>query len=77
MSKHPPLISLACSDDHILRMRGSFSQQSWDVFRHMLAIAVQHEYDHLQGVLMIDRLGPLKKRLLHRKMLKREASATA
>jgi peptide deformylase len=38
----------------------------------LLAIAIQHEYDHLQGVLMIDRLGPLKKRLLHRKMLKRE-----
>ncbi len=44
----------------------------------LLAIAIQHEYDHLQGVLMIDRLGPLKKRLLHRKMLKRsETSATA
>src|SRR5579859_519008 len=43
----------------------------------LLAIAIQHEYDHLQGVLMIDRLGPLKKRLLHRKMLKRgDASAT-
>jgi len=42
----------------------------------LLAVAIQHEYDHLQGVLMIDRLGPLKKRLLHRKMLKREASAT-
>ena len=44
----------------------------------LLAIAIQHEYDHLQGVLMIDRLGPLKKRLLHRKMIKRgETSATA
>ena len=43
----------------------------------LLAIAVQHEYDHLQGVLMIDHLGPLKKRLLHRKMLKREATASA
>jgi peptide deformylase len=42
----------------------------------LLAIAIQHEYDHLQGVLMIDRLGPLKKRLLHRKMLKREPAAT-
>jgi len=42
----------------------------------LLAIAIQHEYDHLQGVLMIDRLGPLKKRLLHRKMLKRESAAT-
>ncbi|MBV9948261.1 MAG: peptide deformylase [Myxococcales bacterium] len=44
----------------------------------LLGIAIQHEYDHLQGVLMIDRLGPLKKRLLHRKMLRRpEAGATA
>jgi peptide deformylase len=42
----------------------------------LLAIAIQHENDHLQGVLMIDRLGPLKKRLLHRKMLKREPAAT-
>ena len=37
----------------------------------LLAIAIQHEYDHLHGVLMIDRLGPLKKRLLHRKMIRR------
>ena len=44
----------------------------------LLAICIQHEYDHLQGTLMIDHLGPLKKRLLHRKMLKRgDASATA
>jgi peptide deformylase len=42
----------------------------------LLAIAIQHEYDHLHGILMIDRLGPLKKRLLHRKMLRRpETSA--
>jgi peptide deformylase len=37
----------------------------------LLAIAIQHEYDHLQGKLMIDHLGPLKKRILHRKMQKR------
>jgi peptide deformylase len=42
----------------------------------LLAIAIQHEYDHLQGVLMIDRLGPLKKRLLHRKMLRRTETST-
>jgi peptide deformylase len=41
----------------------------------LLAIAIQHEYDHLQGVLMIDHLGPLKKRLLHRKMMKRAETA--
>jgi peptide deformylase len=44
----------------------------------LLAIAIQHEFDHLQGVLMIDHLGPLKKRLLHRKMIKRsETTASA
>ena len=32
---------------------------------------MQHEFDHLQGVLMIDHLGPLKKRIVHRKMQKR------
>lgn len=36
----------------------------------LLAVAIQHEYDHLQGVLMIDHLGPLKKRIVHRKMVK-------
>ncbi|HWL89038.1 MAG TPA: peptide deformylase [Polyangiaceae bacterium] len=42
----------------------------------LLAVAIQHEYDHLLGKLMIDHLGPLKKRLLHRKMQKR-AEATS
>lgn len=37
----------------------------------LLAVAIQHEYDHLQGVLMIDRMGALKKRLVDRKMRKR------
>ena len=37
----------------------------------LLAVAIQHEYDHLQGRLMIDHMGPLKKRLTHRKMVKR------
>ena len=37
----------------------------------LLAVAIQHELDHLRGELMIDHLGPLKKRLVHRKMQKR------
>ena len=44
----------------------------------LLAVAIQHEYDHLQGVLMIDHMGPLKKRMTHRKMIKRaDESASA
>lgn len=42
----------------------------------LLAVAIQHETEHLHGKLMIDHLGPLKKRLVHRKMQKRaDASA--
>jgi peptide deformylase len=41
----------------------------------LFAVAVQHEYDHLEGVLMIDHVGALKRRLIHRKMQKREAEA--
>ncbi len=43
----------------------------------LLAIAIQHEFDHLQGVLMIDHMGPLKKRLTHRKMVKRAEEQAA
>ena len=37
----------------------------------LLAIAIQHENDHLEGKLMIDRVSVLRRRLLHRAMLKR------
>ena len=34
----------------------------------LLARVVQHEFDHLEGVLFIDHLSPLKKRLLRRRL---------
>ncbi len=34
----------------------------------LLAVAVQHELDHLDGVLMIDHMGLLKKRMVQRKL---------
>ena len=43
----------------------------------LLAVAAQHELDHLDGVLMIDRMGMLKKRIVQRKMQKRSAEATS
>jgi len=36
----------------------------------LLAVAVQHENDHLDGILFIDRLSPLKRRLVKRKISK-------
>lgn len=44
----------------------------------LLAIAIQHENDHLDGKLMIDHLSVLRRRLVHRAMMKRAAvEATA
>jgi len=34
----------------------------------LLAVAIQHETDHLNGVLMIDKLNALKKRMMGRKL---------
>ena len=42
----------------------------------LLAVAIQHEMDHLDGLLMIDRMGMLKKRIVHRKMQKRAVEAS-
>lgn len=41
----------------------------------LLAIAIQHENDHIIGKLMIDHLSPLKRRIVHRAMQKRAASS--
>lgn len=43
----------------------------------LLAVAIQHEHDHLDGVLLVDRLSLLRRRLVHRAMLKRMASEAA
>jgi len=40
----------------------------------LLAVAIQHENDHLDGVLMIDKLGPLKRRRLGQKIKKARPS---
>lgn len=34
----------------------------------LLAVAIQHELDHLNGVLMIDKLSPLKRRMMGRRL---------
>ena len=37
-------------------------------FEGIKARIIQHEYDHIEGVLFTDYLGPLKKRMLKRKL---------
>lgn len=43
----------------------------------LLAIAIQHETDHLDGKLMVDHLGMLRRRLVHRAMVKRAAQSVS
>jgi peptide deformylase len=41
----------------------------------LLAVAIQHENDHLNGVLMIDKVGPLQRRRMGKKLAERQRSA--
>ena len=41
----------------------------------LLAVAIQHENDHLDGVLMVDKLGAIKKRMIGKKMAKLQPEA--
>jgi peptide deformylase len=43
----------------------------------LLAVAVQHENDHLNGVVMLDKLSAVKRRLLGRKLARAKSEATA
>jgi peptide deformylase len=43
----------------------------------LMAIAIQHENDHLDGVLMIDKLNALKRRLVSRRVGRAVAEAEA
>lgn len=43
-----------------------FHEEEYDGYA---ARVIQHEYDHVDGVLFTDRLSPLKKRLLKKKLL--------
>jgi peptide deformylase len=43
----------------------------------LLAVAIQHENDHLDGVLMIDKLSAIKRRMMSRKLVKRQKDSSA
>ena len=45
----------------------NFERQALEVDA-LLSRVIQHEYDHLEGVLFIDRISPFKRRLLRRRL---------
>lgn len=46
-----------------------FEEQT-EVFEGVNARVIQHEYDHLEGVLFVEKINPLKRNLLRRKLEK-------
>lgn len=50
----------------VLRLRYQDEQFNWheEEYSGLAARIIQHEYDHIEGILFTDRLSPLKKRLI-------------
>jgi peptide deformylase len=53
-------------------VRISYFDEDWkhheETFTGMAARVIQHEYDHIEGKLFIDKLSPLRKRLINKKL---------
>ncbi|RWY52275.1 peptide deformylase [Mucilaginibacter gilvus] len=53
-------------------IRMSYYDQNWkhheETFKGMAARVIQHEYDHIEGKLFTDKLSPLRKRLIEKKL---------
>lgn len=58
--ERPPQIRLRFQDEHF--------QTYEQVFTGLNARVIQHEYDHIDGILFIERLKPIKRRLVRRKL---------
>ncbi len=56
----PPTLRLRWVDEHF--------QPHEQIFTGINARVIQHEYDHIDGVLFVEHLKPVKKRLVRRKL---------
>lgn len=43
-----------------------------ETFSGFMARVIQHEYDHLDGILFVDKISPLRKRMVRSKLLNME-----
>jgi len=55
------------------KVKISYYDQNWNYFEEeysgILGRIIQHEYDHLEGKLFVDKISPLKKSILKRKLM--------
>ncbi len=54
----------------VLTIRYQDAELQWheDTYDGMNARVIQHEYDHIEGILFIDRIKPLRRQMLQRKL---------
>ncbi len=57
-----------------LKIRIQYYDENWeyhdDTFEGMAAIVMQHEYDHLDGILFTDKIAPLRKKLIKKRLMR-------
>ncbi len=58
--ERPPIVRIRYQDENF--------QEFEETYTGVNARVIQHEYDHIQGVLFVERLKPLKKRMIQRKL---------
>jgi peptide deformylase len=55
-----PVVRISYYDENMV--------QHEDTYKGLVARVIQHEYDHIEGKLFTDRLSPLRKRLLEKRL---------
>ncbi len=56
----PPILRLKYLDENF--------EERDDIFTSISARVIQHEYDHIEGILFTEKLKPLKKQMIRRKL---------
>ncbi|MBE0390475.1 peptide deformylase [Flavobacterium sp. 7E] len=57
--RHERITVEYCEEDFVMKT---------EVFEGLIARVIQHEYDHIEGVLFTDKISSLKKRLIQKKL---------
>jgi peptide deformylase len=59
VSRHERITIEYCEEDFVVKT---------EVFDGLIARVIQHEYDHIEGILFTDKISSLKKRLIQKKL---------
>ena len=52
----------------VYKRQDEYFEKHDEIYEGINARVIQHEYDHIEGVLFVEKLKPLKKKLIQRKL---------